>query len=182
MISHMLQTGRTVLFFLLTSLAANAGDWQRDSRTAAGRLEFQAIASPGSLKIDGKVNPKEPKAFQWPLKEKGGVLHAAGKFKVAAWDTGLELRNSHLRDNYLEAKKYPESTFKMTPQKLPSSTFRGELTLHGKTRPVSGELKTAEKDVEFRFPVKLSDFEITIPSFMGVSVSEEVWVTATFKK
>jgi len=165
----------------LFSTLAIATDWQTDSRHAEGRLEFQAMASPGSLKIDGKVDKKNPKAFQWMAKEKAGKLHAAGKFKVEAWDTGLQLRNKHLRDNYLHAKKFPDATFKLTPVALPSKNFSGELTLHGKTKPVSGELQTTPELV-FKFPVHLAEFDIPIPSFMGVSVNEEVWVTVTLPR
>ena len=181
------------LLLALTTLTAKAGDWQLDPHTGEGRLEFEAIATPGSLKIPGKIAKNKEKSFQWLIKQKGGKLLAVGKFKVEDFDTGMALRNSHLKENYLQVAKFPEATFKLNALPWPEDKrevassgipFTGELTLHGKTKTVSGELTASKKEkgteMKFRFPIHLGDFEIPIPSFMGVNVAEEVWVTAEF--
>lgn len=57
-------------------------------------------------------------------------------------DTGIELRNEHMRDNFLETAKYPKATFTLKTLSRPGVlkvgqkqrlTATGDFTLHGKT-------------------------------------------------
>ncbi len=63
-------------------------------------------------------------------------------------------------------------------------TFTGMLTLHGVTRPVSGEVTARPAagglSIDARFPVRISDFEIPPPRYLGVGVKDEVQVRVTF--
>lgn len=69
----------------------------------------------------------------------------SGKFDVdlASIDTGIPLRNEHMRDNFLETKSFPKATFVLKslvdpPKKLVAGqkvTLKaiGDFSLHGKT-------------------------------------------------
>lgn len=69
-------------------------------------------------------------------------LKATFDVDLASIDTGIELRNEHMRDNFLETAKYPKATFTLKslqkPVVLKSGQKQrilatGDFTLHGKT-------------------------------------------------
>jgi polyisoprenoid-binding protein YceI len=108
-------------------------------------------------------------------------------------DTGIDLRNRHLRENYLEIAKGPGfSEAVLSDLRLPETSpsrpegkagFTAVLLLHGVKRPVSGraEIKTIVNTarVEARFPVKLSAYGIPPPRYLGVGVQDEIEVNVS---
>ncbi|MBN8659890.1 MAG: YceI family protein [Candidatus Obscuribacter phosphatis] len=78
---------------------------------------------------------------------------------LASIDTGIALRNEHMRDNFLETKKFPKATFRvksvsaattqLKPGKKVTVQAVGDFTVHGKT--VS---KTVPVDVTYFEPCK----------------------------
>lgn len=69
-------------------------------------------------------------------------IEASFDVDLAQIDTGIELRNEHMRDNFLETKKYPKATFVLkkieNPQVLKPGQkvtlqATGDFSLHGKT-------------------------------------------------
>jgi len=114
-------------------------------------------------------------------------------------DTGVKLRDKHMRDNYLETKKYPfgeftgnladETTWQNLSENKPSPVVAvGMFTIHGVTKSVNIEgtlTKVGSKlQLEATFDVLLSDYNIEKPSLLGYELAEEqhVQVTALFKK
>ena len=103
--------------------------------------------------------------------------------------TGIGLRDRHLKDNYLEVQR--GSAFAaarlqdIRVDALEGKTaFRGALMLHGERREVSGTA-TIRPDgpgyrVEANFPVRISDFQIPDPTYLGVGVKNEVQVRVHF--
>lgn len=153
-----------------------------------GQVKFQATASPGALAIrgsgqlpSGKLNLQElPAGF-----EVSGVFD----LKLDTFTTGISLRDSHMKNKYLEVEKFPEASLTLPKQVLPKSgaaPFEGELTLHGVKHAVKGSAEL-QKDanggliVKANFPVKLQDHAIAIPSFAGISVANEVGVETEFR-
>jgi hypothetical protein len=65
------------------------------------------------------------------------------------------------------------------------SRFSGVLTLHGVSRPVSGEVRierlTRGARVEARFPISLPDYVIPKPRYLGVGVKDVVQARVTFE-
>lgn len=112
---------------------------------------------------------------------------------LAAIDTGIELRNRHLRDNYLEVAKgagFDQAVLgEIRVAEADGPGFRGRsaftatLLLHGVKRAVGGsaEIRAAGDGVrvEASFPVTLTDFGITPPEYMGVGVGSKVLVRVT---
>jgi polyisoprenoid-binding protein YceI len=109
-------------------------------------------------------------------------------------DTGIGLRNEHLREKYLEVGKGPgfesatlaEVRVNAFQPGLPESTrsFTGLLTLHGVTRAVSGSagIRPTSNGVRVKanFPVALADYGIPTPRYLGVGVKDVVQVEVAF--
>jgi polyisoprenoid-binding protein YceI len=109
-------------------------------------------------------------------------------------DTGISLRNEHMRDNYLEVGKgagYDSATLTAIELKglngdAPEGkgSFAGMLTLHGVTRSIGGpvEVRKAGSGLRIKasFPVNLPDYNIPEPRYLGVGVKNTVQADVTF--
>ena len=99
-------------------------------------------------------------------------------------ETGISLRDKHMRKNYLETDKYPfaEFTGKFQTLKTPSNTWQevlvvGEFKVHGVTKQLSikGRMKQEGQDliIEAAWKLKLSDYNIEIPSVVFYELNDE---------
>jgi hypothetical protein len=120
----------------------------------------------------------------------------AGEFSVdlTTLDTGIDLRNDHLRRNYLEVGKgegFDRAVLSdidlgsANPETFQGRTrFTGTLLLHGTTRMVAGVVEISRTRVAVRvsarFPLALSDYRIKKPRYLGIGVSDRIEVTVTF--
>jgi polyisoprenoid-binding protein YceI len=109
-------------------------------------------------------------------------------------DTGIGLRNEHLRENNLEVDKGPgfdTATLSAIDLKGLSpdaaegrGSFAGLLTLHGVTKTVSGAVDVRHAGAGLRvtasFPVNLPDYSIRKPRYLGVGVKDTVQVEVAF--
>ena len=111
--------------------------------------------------------------------------------KAASLDTGIPMRNEHLRgEKWLDTAKFPEITFKSTGLKhLKGDEYEivGDFTMRGMTKPVIAKAVVRFLDDEkavktlggpavkavASFSVKLSDFGITPPG-IGIKVSDSL--------
>ena len=117
-------------------------------------------------------------------------------------DTGMSLRNKHMRENHLHTDKYPHTRFDLkslsgqvpalkagTPVRL---SAQGDFVLHGvsKSRSVPVDVtwypdgsktpakrKGAVLHVVCRFDVGLADHKIPRPEFLFMKVAEQMQVT-----
>jgi len=108
---------------------------------------------------------------------------------LASLDTGIGLRNSHMRDRHLETDTYPEAVFtasEVASASAPSLAagtpvevvVRGAFDLHGvaREREITATVTLAPDGglaVEAAFPVKLSDHGIDRPSFLVMKLADE---------
>ena len=109
-------------------------------------------------------------------------------------DSGISLRNEHLRGTYLEVDKAPgydkavlsDIDLKGVNRDAPGGkgSFTGSLTLHGATKTVSGPVEVRKSaaglQVRASFPVNLSDYNIAEPRYMGIGVKDTVRVEVVF--
>lgn len=109
-------------------------------------------------------------------------------------DTGIDLRNEHLRENYLEVGKGPgfdsatlsEIDLDQFNPDAPEGkgSFTGLLTLHGVTRSVTGAVDVrpvgAGLRVKATFPVDVTAYSIRKPRYLGIGVKDIVEVEVTF--
>ena len=112
---------------------------------------------------------------------------------IASFSTGIEMRDHHMKEKYLEVEKFPTATLAIKKANIGDTAslpkdidFEGELTLHGIAQPVKGKAHVEKKqgaDFTFtaNFPVKITDHKIDIPSYGGIKVADEVTVEVSSK-
>ena len=120
----------------------------------------------------------------------------AGRLSVElkTLDTGISLRNQHMLDNYLEVQKGEDfetavlSNIDVGPLTTGvtdgHSRFTARLRLHGTLQAVAGQATMSERGsavrVEASFPIRISDYGIRDPRYLGVGVKNEVVVRVVF--
>jgi polyisoprenoid-binding protein YceI len=106
-------------------------------------------------------------------------------------DTGIGLRNRHMRENYLETDKYPLTHFtgKLIEVRKSDSgeyavTTEGQFFIHGITRKVviNGTMIPVENgfNVKSNFITALTDYKIEVPQLMFFKIDENIKVELNF--
>ncbi|MBK8943899.1 MAG: YceI family protein [Ignavibacteriae bacterium] len=115
--------------------------------------------------------------------EKNSQLHF--EVDLRTLDTGIGLRNRHMRENYLETEKYPMAAYSgkiIKSEKISDKKYKvfvnGEMNIHGLTKKqnVEGILEFIGEEVKIssNFIVKLSDHKIEVPSLMFMKIDENM--------
>ena len=110
---------------------------------------------------------------------------------LGSLDTGIGLRNRHMRDNYLEVGKYPFASFRARIESTepgPGQTYRvsarGTLSIHGVERERLLTCRVEPRGVGYRarceFEVLLSDHDIEIPKIMFLKLANEIRLELDF--
>jgi len=124
----------------------------------------------------------------------GAALDGTLAVDLRSLDTGISLRNDHLREKYLEVDKgsgfdkavLSDITLNGFKGDLPEGkgSFSGSLTLHGVKKTVTGPVEVRKAGAGLRvkasFPVNLPDYNIAEPRYLGVGVKDTVQVDVTF--
>lgn len=155
-----------------------------------GRVEFDAVGWPSALKIHGQGSGLDGR-----LVIEGAAVRGALGFDLQALQTGIALRDRHMKEKYLETARFPRATLTVSHvavEKLPTTEsfaavtipFDGVLSLHGVEKPVSGEAKVARTGTSVTttasFAINIKDYGISLPSYMGITVAEKVQVRVGF--
>jgi polyisoprenoid-binding protein YceI len=114
------------------------------------------------------------------------------KVPLANLTTGIGLRDSHMRDKYLQVGTYPDARL-VVPRaalQLPAdgadgdATGTGMMTLHGQSRPIAFHYKLSRRGQKIAvtgdMPVNMNNFGITTPGYLGLSVKPDVTVSVQF--
>lgn len=141
---------------------------------------FTAVGKPSMLKISGKSD----KPIEGQLKFDGKSLSGIASFDLNSLSTGISLRDSHMKEKYLETTKYPKSTLTFSQVAVPPSLgvqdapFKGTLLLHGIRKVVTGSLTITpgreSAEIKAKFAIQLDDFKISQASFSGITMAKEV--------
>ena len=100
-------------------------------------------------------------------------------------DTGIGLRNRHMRENYLHTDKYPKTHFtgKIVSAEDSTETITkvkadGKMFIHGVEKDVNVDGLLTKTETSFRvktkFIVALSDYNIEIPQLMFMKIDENM--------
>ncbi len=158
-----------ILLLSLATLSIQAATY-----IPTGKVEFTAKGYPTFITIKGTGE-----GLQGQLDIEGNKVRSARlRFPLGKLKTGMDLRDKHMHDKYLETSKYPMATLELPSFELTESgEVEGELKLHNITKKVkvhfkahSGETITAQAN----FKILLEDFAIDIPSFQGITVAKEI--------
>lgn len=158
--------------------------------TSGATATFEATGKPALLKIQGKG-----------AKVEGAVdvegKSATGEFKIdlAQFTTGIDTRDEHMKDKYLEVQKFPKATLKIESVELPEgwapgtavkdANFKGQLTVKDVTKPITGKVSVGAGEMASKadFEMKLSDYpSVGVPSFKGITVADSVKVHVEIPK
>lgn len=159
-------------------------------QTFEGDVSWQAVGTQmdlGLWKAGVLIDGTGGKATGWlaktfvianPMQE---VLTGEFDVKLAAFTTGIDLRDKHMRDKYLETAKFPNAHLSIVGAK--AGEWSGTLQLKGQTKPVHGVYTlAADGTATAEFTVSLADFSnIGVPSYLGVSVAKDVAVKVSGK-
>lgn len=110
---------------------------------------------------------------------------------LASLDTGIGLRNRHMRDNYLETEKYPYAVFQGSVSAVTESTAdstiltaKGKMTIHGVEKemeiPVTGRIVGDTYTATASFDIDLNDHKIKIPKLMFMKISNIIRINLLF--
>lgn len=153
----------------------------------AGSVQFLAVGRPSMLKIHGTGSKLEGK-----LQVQGKEVSGKVSIPLSTLDSGIALRTEHMKEKYLEVKKFPQAELELVQAEVDEKTlstsgekpFRGKLSLHGKQKEVQGTFELKDGVVKAKFPLTLSDYAIEIPSYLGIKVADlvDVNVEIPFQK
>lgn len=171
---------RFSLFFGLM-FPLSLGAMPQNLEAKGGAVEALVVGRPSLLKIRAKGEPPTGS-----LTVDGKKVSGSFEFALNTLDSGIQLRDDHMRNKYLHVQDHPKAKlviqdlelaqdFSVTTPEVGETDFTGELTLHGVTKPVKGKFKVGDKrNVSADFKVTLSDFAIDIPTYMGITIANEV--------
>ena len=139
-------------------------------------------------RIDGYVLLNGPRLEEGSATE-GTQLYL--EVDLASLDTGLGLRNRHMRNNYLEVQEFPYAFFDATIERVEAVaagvfrvTAQGVLNIHGVEREMDVPCDVSERGEGYRvrctFNTLLSDFDIKIPKIMFLKLANEVRLELDF--
>ena len=188
--THNLRTSLRIVLFVSLSVVgiiAAGGSWRvgqaevsvKCPMTIGGSFDASTSALTGTL----TTSTARPSALD------GSVA-----VDLRTIDTGIALRNDHLRENYLEVDKgagYDQAVLSdIVLQGLNADaaagkgSFTGSLMLHGVKKTVTGPVEIRQAGTAWRvrasFPVNLPDYNIDKPRYLGVGVKDMVQVSVTF--
>ncbi len=107
-------------------------------------------------------------------------------------DTGIGLRNRHMRENYLHTEKFPFTYFEGEITKSEKDTdsrykvsVEGQIFIHGKTKDIeaSGYITTNNEGsyrIQSKFDIALTDFDIEVPELMFMKIDEKMDIVLDF--
>lgn len=155
------------------------------------KVEFLAIGKPSLLKINGTGGKLKGKIEVSGTKVTGQLL-----VPLDPVTTGINLRDEHMKNKYLEISKFPEASLQISELQLEKNLFiisgsqkgipfKGKLKIHGVEKDIEGlaDVDSDEKVVSISAQTKtsISAHQIDLPSYMGIKVADEVQITAQFK-
>jgi polyisoprenoid-binding protein YceI len=151
--------------------------------TGAAAVQFLATGNHG-VRVLGRSNTL------W-VSDNGHMISV--QVPLASLHTGVGLRDSHMRNKYLQASQYPAIRLDVPwavvrrppPGGTVSAEAMGMLHLHGQTRTARFHYTAQERDgviaVVGTFRVDIREFGIQQPHFLGVWVNPFVDAEARFQ-
>lgn len=165
-------------------------DRGRDIVTVTSKAPLETIVSTTSA-IKGYISAD--------LNDVKSAIDGRFYVELSDLDTGIGLRNTHMREQYLETDKYPKAVFVLTKvvevdgsvledNKPVKITAEGNFTVHGVTRTIQVPLtvtylKESESTksklpgdllhIQGGFDILLSDYNIRRPQFVILKLDEK---------
>ncbi len=179
---------RFFIFIVLINAALFAVEYQVD-KSAKNMVKF--ISDAPIEDIEGVTDKIDGYIF-WEGDDLLNNSELYFEVDLNSIDTGIGLRNRHMRDNYLHTEKYPLTYFTGKLVKADKKndieyavTAKGKSYVHGveKQKTIEGKMTKTEGDkfkITIHFIVALSDHDIEIPSIMFYKIDENMELILEF--
>ncbi|KFF02966.1 YceI family protein [Flavobacterium reichenbachii] len=173
------------LFAVLLIITVTTNGSAQKLITKTGNIKFQA-----SMPTYEDVSA-ENKSVSAILEQSTGDFAALVLIKGFRFKTAL--MEEHFNENYMESEKFSKATLKGKISDLDVSkitntsknfTLKGDLTIHGKTKPVTLLVKVSKAangvNINGSFEVKPEDFDIEIPNLVRKKIADKVKIEYNF--
>jgi len=146
------------------------------------RVSFSA-SGPAGMKINGTTSDLSTSDDGQTVIVTVPLAHLA---------TGIELRDKHMREKYLEVQTYPTASLSVPRSAVAfpavgatqTADLHGTVTLHGQTRPLTFHYSATNDGGVYRVDatvhIDMRDFGIVVPSYLGITVKPDVDVEVQF--
>ena len=170
---------RASLAALLVLLPLLAGATRITGQPSAG---FHG-RGPGGFGLDGKTN-------QLRVEDDGSALKVT--VPLASLQTGIGLRDRHMREKYLQVDKFPDAVLELpwSAVKLPADgqtsegAAPGKMSIHGKSKDVQVKYRIVRSGNQYQvtghIPLNIKDYDIDVPSYLGVTVQPDIETSVSF--
>lgn len=175
---------RTLSAALALAAAFASSDSLAKLRNARESSVVARTSATGNLKIEAKTSELHVD------EDPNGVVTV--RVPLAGLDTGIALRNRHLREKYLHTDKYPNAELSVARSALAfpaegqtaTQSAPGTMKLHGASKPVTFTYSARREGAAYRVHgtvrVNINDFAIETPQFLGIKVNPNVDVSVDF--
>lgn len=172
-----------VLGLIFVSAKAFSAVEKFSLQSSQSKIEFRAVGMPSALKIVGVSNQ-----LDGGFVLQNGILSGEATLKLETLETGIKLRDDHMKNKYLQISQYPLAKLRLkqltikqgsgTEISIKEIPFEGELELHGVTKPIQGILSLqgdkSKLSVVSAFKIKSNDFQIDTPKFAGITLASDI--------
>jgi len=162
------------IFLLIALTAFNA---LGSVTVTKSEISFTAIGKPAFIKATGMMLFKSS-----TLKVENNQLSGTILVDINKLNTGIDLRDEHLKEKYLHVTQYPEAKLEIQEIDLVEGTQNKNVTatlyFHGKTKQLTIPLMVIKNKNQLKvssdFELLLSDFGVELPSFQGITAANKV--------
>ena len=179
-----------VFISVFLTIVIAAAETEVKTNASQGQVQFEATGKPAMIKIKGQGEGAQANLKVVEQKISGELI-----FNIKSLKTGIELRDEHMKTKYLQAEDFPQARLSIKDLALPATwsvknpvikdqEFKGLLKLHGVEKEVSVKFSVESNRLngQAQFEVRLSDFSIDIPEYLGVKVADTVKVIVSFNE
>jgi hypothetical protein len=167
---------------VLTLISGSLHSFAQKYTTEKGQISFFSDASIEDITA---VNSVVGSMFNV---ESGDIVYIV---KIRDFIFPKALMREHFNEKYMESEKYPKATFqgkiigfKTNVQGAQKVQAVGKMTIHGVTKqidvPGTIEMTGNKLLMKSKFMVRLSDYEIKIPTIVWQNIAEEIELTIDF--
>jgi polyisoprenoid-binding protein YceI len=180
-----------ILSFLLVGLLSSVAHAAGDFVISPGEPNLVVFESKTPLEtFQGRTRQVQGRLALDP-EALGDSIDVVVEVELASLDTGLEIRNRHMRDNHLHTDRFPKAVFRgggisgldrqrLDPGERVSFTIHGTLDLHDVEHGMQAAVTMIYNvddtgtwlDLIARFEVSLADYDIPRPSFLVMKLND----------
>lgn len=148
-------------------------------------LSGAANATNGSIRLNFELSPTGE--FSATSNSLEGIAYQQGpqilapelKLNLDTLKTDIDLRDEHMKRDYLETQKFPQATLRNVV--AANGTFSGTLTIKNQSKPIQGTYTLDGKDLTAKFDTNFDNWGIKKAKYLGVGVESTVRVEAKLK-